>query len=402
VVAPLTLADLVAPDEVGHFLSRTYGREYGRWPGDPGRFAGLLPWPALNAILRQHRLAHPRLRLARDGRPIPVESYTEQTTSRRGVTVPKLKSGEFSKHLRAGATLVLDSVEELYDPVGELAASLEHTLREHVQVNAYGSWGTTHGFDVHWDDHDVFVLQVSGRKRWGVYGLSRPAPLYRDAEPNTERPPAPVSEFVLEAGDVLYLPRGWWHVASAMAEPSLHLTFGINPATGIDLVTWLADRLRADERFRADLPRFGSGEERRAVAAELGRAVAAAWNDDLVDQFLAERDAAAGAGTRLSLPFAATPAVLPDDDAAEVRLLAPRATLLRPGDTKESPGGTVELRAAGQRYVFAAVAAPLLDALLDGAPHTIGELAGLAAPAGRDDVRALLAELADRGLLALD
>jgi hypothetical protein len=390
----LTLADLVAPDEAGHFLAQVYTREHRLWHGDPGRFAGLLPWPALNAILRQHRLTHPRLRLAMDGAPVPAESYTEQSLSRRGVPVPRLLPGPFSRHLRAGATLVLDAIDELYDPIGDLTTELERSLREHVQVNAYGSWGTTHGFDVHWDDHDVFVLQVDGRKRWGVYGMSRPWPLYRDAEPATEPPPAPIDEFTMSAGDVLYLPRGWWHVASAIGEPSLHLTFGVNPATGIDLVTWLADQLRADERFRADLPRFASADQRAAVAAKLGDALAAAWTPDIVDRFLAGRDAIAQPRTRLSLPWAATAGVLPEDDAALVRLLAPRARL-------EHGDGMVALHAAGQRWTFAAVAAPVLEALLDGSAHPLGELCGLLGPAQTGAVRGLLTELADQGLLAV-
>jgi hypothetical protein len=391
----LTLADLVAPDEVGHFLATVYTRSHRRWHGDPGRFAGLLPWPALNAMLRQHRLTHPRLRLAMDGAPIPAESYTEQSVSRRGVQVPRILSGPFSRHLRDGATLVLDSIDELYDPIWDLTESLERTLREHVQVNAYGSWGTTHGFDVHWDDHDVFVLQVDGRKRWGVYGMSRPWPLYRDAEPTTEPPPSPIDELTMEPGDVLYLPRGWWHVASAIGEPSLHLTFGVNPATGIDLVTWLADKLRADERFRADLPRFAGADERAAVAAKLGDALAEAWTPDVVDRFLADRDAAAQPRTRLSLPWAATAGVLPDDGEARVRLLAPRARL-------EPRDGTVELHAAGQRWTFAGAAAPLLETLLDGAPHPLGALTGLLGPDNAGAVRGLLTELADQGLLAVD
>jgi hypothetical protein len=379
---PTALADLVAPVEVSRFLSEVHGRGHRRFKGTPGRFEHLLPWSRLNAVLAEHRLEPPRLRLAMDGATIPAELYTERVRNRRGVVIPRLQAGPLHEQLRRGATLVLDAVDELSAPVGELAAALERDLGEHVQVNAYASWGVIHGFDVHWDDHDVLVLQISGRKRWGVYGPSRPWPLHRDVEPAGPAPAEPIAEYLLGDGDVLYLPRGWWHVASAVDEPSLHLTFGYNPATGIDLVGWVADRLRADERFRAPLPRFGTVAERRALAAELGEALAAAWTLELVDEFLADRDAAASGRQRFSLPWAATPALLPPGDDAKVRLLAPRARL-------EAVDGTVALHAAGERWTFARPAEPLLAALADGGARSVAELCALPA-LDEQAVRALL------------
>ena len=49
---------------------------------------------------------------------------------------------------------------------------------------------------------------------------------------------------LLEAGDLLYIPRGWWHVAMPLDEPTLHLTVGVNNLTGADFLRWFADRLR--------------------------------------------------------------------------------------------------------------------------------------------------------------
>jgi hypothetical protein len=393
----LSLADLVAPVEVSQFHDRISGREHYRFSGPSGRFADLLPWPALNAILRQHRLPFPRLRLALDGEVVPAGSYLDEVPSRRGGVIPRLLAGPFAGRLRAGATLVLDAVEELRDPIGDLAHRLEHDLREHVQVNAYASWGTTHGFDVHWDDHDVFVLQVAGRKRWRVHGPTRPFPMHRDVEPPPEPPAEPIAEFVLEDGDALYVPRGHWHDASAIGAPSLHLTFGFTPATGVDLVAWLADQLRADERFRQDLPRFAPAAVRAAHAARLHEALDDLMVPEMIDRFLGDRDAHAPAHPRVGLPWAATPELLPPDGTAEVRLLTPRARLELPGD------GTATLLAAGHRWVFDQAAAPVLEALLDGGPRSVESLCALdGSKLDTGTVRGLLAELAGRGLLASD
>jgi hypothetical protein len=65
---------------------------------------------------------------------------------------------------------------------------------------------------------------------------------------------------------VLYLPRGHWHAAVGLGEPSLHLTIGLTRKTGADLLHWLADEALTQEPGRADLP-FEAGDE--AVAERL-------------------------------------------------------------------------------------------------------------------------------------
>lgn len=390
-----TLADLVAPLEVSQFLDNVWGRTHQRFVGSPGRFADLMPWAELNRVLRQHRLEFPRLRLALDGGVVPAHEYTEQVQTRRGGPVSRLLAAPLARRLRGGATLVLDAVDELVEPVGDLAVRLEHELRERVQVNLYAGWGTTHGFDLHWDDHDALIVQVAGRKRWRMYGATRPKPLYRDVQPPARPDGDPTDEFLLEDGDVLYVPRGHWHVVSAVGEQSLHLTVGVNPATGVDLVSWLADQVRADEVFRADLPRFAPAEERARLAARLRAKLSELMTPDVVDRFLTDRDAHAPAQVRVGLPWSATADPIPDDDAALVRFLAPRA-ILEQGET------TVILLATGHKLTFAAPAGPVLAALLSGLPWSVKALADLAAPAlDAATVRALLCELNTFGLLAV-
>jgi hypothetical protein len=391
----LTLADLVAPLEVSQFLRTVRGRSHHRFPGAAGRFASLLPWSTLNTVLRQHRLEFPRLRLARDGDVVPAHTYTEMVQSKRSGLIPKLLSAPLIEQLRNGATLVLDAVQELVDPVADLAAQLEHELRERTQVNLYAGWGVTHGFDVHWDDHDAFILQIAGRKRWRLHGATRPSPLHRDVEIPPRPSAEPIDDFMLEDGDTLYVPRGHWHDVSAVGEQSLHLTIGFSPATGVDLVSWLADQVRASETFRGDLPRFASAADREAHASKLRAGIEALLTADVVDKFLADRDAQAPALPRLGLPWAATPDLLPAEDEVDVRLLTPRAIL-------EHGTGTVTMLAAGQRFTFAEPAGPVLAALLDGTSRPVKALIDLAGPSlDRATVRALLGELITQGLLSV-
>jgi hypothetical protein len=357
-----------------------------------------MPWPRLGEILRRHRLDFPRLRLVRDGKPVPVASYLRHVSgSRQRTTVPRIKSSELTKHLREGATLVLDAVDELSEPVEELAVKLELLFREHVQVNMYAGWQTSRGFDLHWDDHDVFILQVAGRKRWSVYGETRRAPLVGDVEKAARPTCEPVWTETLEDGDLLYIPRGWWHVAEPLAEPTLHLTVGVHNRTGLDLLRWLSERMRASETFRRDLPRASSQQERAAHLKRLREELTEAFDDSTLERFYEEMDARADSRARVELPFDAIPQQRPASLGAIVRLLAPRPLRLK------ASGGVVEFEALKRRWRFAEDALVVLRPLEERRECTVAELCESARPRlDERTVRAFVRELAREGLVAVN
>jgi ribosomal protein L16 Arg81 hydroxylase len=393
-----SLAALLEPHAPEEFLASSWGVRLLHVRGRAGRFAHMMPWERLNEILRRHRLDFPRLRLVQDGKPLPVSSYIRHASGGRGRTsIPRLKPAELTKHLREGATLVLDAVDELSDPVEELAEGLELFFREHVQVNLYAGWQTSRGFDLHWDDHDVFILQVAGRKRWSVYGMTRPYPLVADVE-KAERPTRePLWEGTLEDGDLLYIPRGWWHVALPLAEPTLHLTVGIHNRTGLDLLRWVAERMRASETFRRDLPRMASDAERASLVGRMREELLAEFDANVLERFYEDHDARAEPRARVSLPADATPqAPLPARDAL-VRLVAPRPLKLEAAD------GVVEFDCMKRRWRFREDALPVLRRLEEGRACRVDELCEAAG--GQLDertVRAFVGELARHGLVSVE
>jgi hypothetical protein len=392
-----SLAEILEPCAPEEFLDFSWGVNVLHVRGRAGRFARMMPWSRLSEILGRHRLDFPRLRLVRDGKPVPVASYLRHTTgARQKTTIPRLKYVELTRQLREGATLVLDAVDELSEPVEELAKNLELFFREHVQVNLYAGWQTSRGFDLHWDDHDVFILQVVGRKKWSVYGMTRPYPVVNDIEKAEKPEHEPLWEGTLEDGDLLYIPRGWWHVAEPLAEPTLHLTVGVHNRTGLDLLRWLSERMRASETFRRDLPRISSRAERDAHAARLREELLAAWDDSLLEQFYEEMDSRAEPRARVELPWSATPAAAPPSPSAVVRLLAPRPLRL------DAEGGVIEFDSMQRRWRFAEGALPVLGALEERRVCTVAELCEAAgARLSNDTVRAFVSELARHGLVAV-
>jgi hypothetical protein len=392
-----SLAKILEPYAPEEFINSVWGVNFLHVRGDAGKFAHLMPWERLNEVLQRHRLDFPRLRLVSDGKTLAVSSFLRHLSSpRRRTTVPRLIPVELTKQLRAGATLVLDAVDELQKPIEALAVELEWLFREHVQVNLYAGWQTSRGFDLHWDDHDVFILQVTGRKRWSLYGMTRPYPLVSDIERAEKPDHAPLWEETLEAGHLLYIPRGWWHVAVPLAEPTLHLTVGVHNQTGVDLLRWVADRMRASETFRRDLAQFASAAERTAHLERMRAELLKEWDDNLQDRFFQDRDSLAEPRTNVNFPNSAMPkAALPSMHAV-VRLLAPRPLKL------ETTADTVEFSALKNRWRFAASAFLVLQPLAERRVCSVAELCQAAK--GRLDertVRAFLGELTEHGLIAV-
>ncbi len=97
-----------------------------------------------------------------------------------------------------------------------------------VGANTYLTPAGTQGFAPHYDDIEAFVLQLEGKKRWRVYKpLSKEETLPKFSSRNytQEEIGSPIIDVTLEAGDLLYFPRGWIHQANALDDiHSLHIT----------------------------------------------------------------------------------------------------------------------------------------------------------------------------------
>lgn len=393
--APTTLEELLEPFSLSN-LFKAFGETYLYIPGHEGKFSALFPWEALNTALRQHRLAHPRLRLFRDGKLVPTSEYVITTVGRKQrSTSPKIMPGELIAQLQDGATLVVDSVDEIYEPLTTLAESLERTLREKIQVNLYAGWHTSPGFDVHWDDHDVIVLQLAGRKYWAIYGETRKYPLADDVIKDKTPPSEAIWQETLSEGDLLYIPRGFWHAAKPLNEASLHLTIGIPNRTGIDLFNWFADKLRVSEILRKDLPKFKCKEERDAHLRQLLDTVRGQLDEQLVDAFFAEHDGNAVPRLSLNLPEIAAKRSVRD-------LLEGKFVLATPRDLRLSTeDDSVIVRADKKRFKFKKDARPLLELFNTRASLTVRELVGCSAGSlDEKTVKAFVMELLTHGILS--
>lgn len=357
-VKSLQLEDVIFPISKEKFIKNFWGNTFlfQSSNGNKKRFSHLLPWGELNRLLAEHRLDDPRLRLSKDGRTISSHEYTNYFPTRRGNSIPRLIPDKLNKELINGATLIIDAVDELFEPIKRLSQNLEFIFNETIQVNAYLGWGNTTGFDTHWDDHDVFILQVFGKKKWYIYGETRKYPLYRDVEIDKIKPQKPIWKKTINAGDIIYLPRGWWHNAIPCNEPSLHLTFGVTNRTGIDFYNWISEILLKDEFFRKDIPLLKSKAEQVTYLNQFSEKLNTIVKQISLDEFLNNHNSNSVVRQRFTLPFSVHKASKLSKNSTIV------LTISRQIHIKTS-GNSLSFVANGNEWIFSLLTKPFFDLL---------------------------------------
>lgn len=204
------------------------------------------------------------------GVDVDVTRYDSAAEVRRNLRTEGVVDETWARRqLEQGATIRLRQPQDRIPGVAALCRALEGEFGATVGANAYlTARDGAQGFAAHWDDVDVFILQLEGRKRWRVgapaselYRLPRASSADFDEEAIHKLCPH-LTEIVLAPGDVLYLPRGFVHCATTEgSQNSLHLTLSTHRANAwADLLDAalpqaLAEAIQADPRLREALPR---------------------------------------------------------------------------------------------------------------------------------------------------
>jgi hypothetical protein len=251
---PQALERLLEPTAREDFVANYLGSDCLLNKGSAARFADLFQWQSIERVLATQRFDFPRLRLVRRGKVVPAVQYMAMRHDRRGNPYTCHISSAVLREMHQGAMLHITAVNDAWEPLAQFAAALEVNLTARIQVNLHAALARSRGFATHWDGHDVFVIQVAGKKTWRLFGFTEASPLAVPPDQKGDPPQHVSREVVLEAGDMLYVPRGYWHAAEALEDISLHLTFAAQYPTGLDFFSWLTSRLEAEVRLRRDIP----------------------------------------------------------------------------------------------------------------------------------------------------
>ena len=237
---------------------------------DPQRFLALLSISAVDRKVAEQDLREGMLSMADASRSVDVSDFVSDSGAIDRVAVARL--------YRRGATIILNQLHQSDIALATFCRSVERVFSCHVQTNIYLTPPGSQGFHTHYDNHDVFVLQIEGEKTWRLYDRPVDAP-YRGErfEPGRHLVGEPSHSFVLKAGDCAYVPRGLMHDASTSGDAaSLHITCGLLVRTWADLVLEaISEVCVEDPAFRRSLPPgFANREFDRTAAHDLFRSLA--------------------------------------------------------------------------------------------------------------------------------
>jgi len=257
----LSLEALLAPLSPDEFFRDYYGKKHLHIKGGAEKFRTVCDWATVSGFLSQAGIwTTNSLELALEGKKVETQDYCVPGLDRDNRPNQLVDLARVKRHLQQGASLVLNDVTTLATGIQQVAHTLAEALQAKVQANLYCSWKSYQGFSTHFDVHDVFAVHLEGRKTWNIYGKHFdnpiPHPKFRGLGSAFHKAHhGPITETVtLEPGDLLYIPRGWYHDALAKSEATMHIAFGTTGLIGLDALTQLFEAGVEDADFRADLP----------------------------------------------------------------------------------------------------------------------------------------------------
>lgn len=164
-------------------------------------------------------------------------------------------------------------------------SAIEEVFQCSSGVNSYWTPKGSQGFAPHYDDVDVFLLQLEGSKRWRLHNAPLPSDQLsrhssEDYKPEDIGPP--ILTTTLRAGDVLYMPRGTVHQGDTYAtdpqEDSLHVTFSAFQMHS------MADMLLTLTRFQIETLAANNVEWRKGVPRSWFTTLGAAYSRGFAEE----------------------------------------------------------------------------------------------------------------------
>lgn len=367
------LGHLIGAERIEDFLARLYEREaLVVAHNDPTRFDGLITIDAVDRLITSVDLREGQLDLADASRDRLARSEYVDAAG-------YIDRGAIADFHRGGATIILQQAHQIEPSLGRFCRGLEHVFSAHVQTNLYLTPPNAQGFRTHYDNHDVFVLQMSGQKAWRLYDKPVDTPFRGEEFRSGEHASGELrQEFLLKAGDCAYVPRGMMHDAMTSGDaPSLHVTVGLITRTWADLMLEAVAEaaLRTPELRRSLPPGYARRDFDRTAARahlkHLGEIVAREIQLDpaldlSADNFIRSR----AAENRYAVRDASRPVLLAERFVAQA---------LSPYRIAED-GDRIVIIAPGGELKFSLEARPALERALNGGVFTPADLAGINTP----------------------
>ncbi|CAD6234126.1 GSCOCG00007578001-RA-CDS [Cotesia congregata] len=182
----------------------------------------LLSTPMIDDVLRKFNVLFTK--------NLDITSYSDgqrETHNPPGRALPSVVWDYYSN----GCSIRMLNPQTFIPKIHTLNSTLQEFFGCFVGANFYLTPPGSQGFAPHYDDIEAFILQVEGKKRWRLYKPRNEEeflPRLSSENFNQEEIGEPILDVILNAGDILYFPRGTIHQGETLEEShSLHLTLSV-------------------------------------------------------------------------------------------------------------------------------------------------------------------------------
>ncbi|KOC60423.1 Lysine-specific demethylase NO66 [Habropoda laboriosa] len=188
----------------------------------PRYYKILMSTPMLDKILRESYILFTK--------NIDITSYengVRQTLNPSGRAIPSVVWDYYMN----GCSVRMLNPQTYIPKLHLLNATLQEFFGCFVGANSYLTPPNSQGFAPHYDDIEAFILQIEGKKRWRLYkprNENEYLPRYSSENFTQSEIGEPILDTVLNAGDLLYFPRGTIHQGETIDDThSLHITLSV-------------------------------------------------------------------------------------------------------------------------------------------------------------------------------
>ncbi|XP_072932916.1 bifunctional lysine-specific demethylase and histidyl-hydroxylase NO66 [Epargyreus clarus] len=185
----------------------------------PHYYNDIISTPIIDSMLRTENIQFTK--------NIDVTSYVDgkrETHNPEGRALPHIVWDFYLN----GCSIRLLNPQTYISKLHLLNATMQEFFNSFVGANAYLTPPDSQGFAPHYDDIEAFILQAEGKKHWKIYKPredNEVLPRVSSKNFTDNEIGDPILEVTLEAGDMLYFPRGYIHQGVTIdGEHSLHVT----------------------------------------------------------------------------------------------------------------------------------------------------------------------------------
>lgn len=242
---------LISPLNIENFFHHYYEKKYLHLSRNtPTYYDAILNTDDIDLFFQNKTLPSSHLRIVNNGEELPAYKWSHRNSS-------TADNDKLFVLFNQGNTLIINSGNSSILKLINYCADLERELQLRLQFNIYITPVNAQGFAPHYDDHDVFILQTTGTKRWRLY--HSPIELPSQKQPHCKQKGKyelgePSFEVELKPGDLLYIPRGLIHDAITTDTASVHITLGLHPNYWFELLREVADIAEDKAEFRRAVP----------------------------------------------------------------------------------------------------------------------------------------------------